>query len=288
MRSPVVLHSCRHASHNARAVCGTDSTMSESVRPPTVVVGTASSVSLPLFPRLFGAHAEHSVVSLWLFRLAGPHSPYRRRDAERSLWAGERLWPLELVPEVLHHADAPRSRLMTAGFHHRRRAGCAWSHFFPRSVGLGPTDCSAKGAFTIAPSMLCQDHAMSSISSYSASPLRHIFTNTPRCFQFRKYWCTELALPNSFGSAFHWQPVRSTYMIASNTVRGFLGFRPPPGRLLYLRPLGRLGFGIRGSTRSHNASDTVHDLCVLMHTSIPQALVKSNNYLRISSKSASW
>jgi hypothetical protein len=131
---------------------------------------------------------------------------------------------------------------------------------------LGPTASTANGAFTIAPSMLCQDQAMCSISSYSASPLRHIFTNTPHPFHWRKYLCTELGLPYSFGSAFHWQPVRSTYTIASNILRGSMGFRPPPGRRLYLRPFGRLGFGIRGAMRSHNASETVHDLGVLMNT----------------------
>jgi hypothetical protein len=131
---------------------------------------------------------------------------------------------------------------------------------------LGPTASSANGAFTIAPSMLCHDQAICSISSYSASPLRHIFTNTPHSFQRRKYLCTELALPYSFGSAFHWQPVRSTYMIASNILRGSMGFRPPPGRRLYLRPFGRLGFGIRGATRSHKASETVHDLVAFTDT----------------------
>ena len=266
MRSPVVLHSYQHASHSARAVCGTDSAMSGSFRQPIAVVGTASSASWPLFPRLSVARAERSVVSSSPFRPASPHTPCRRTDAEQGLWAGKQPWPPGSAREVLHHDDARRLRLTTAGFHGRRRAGCAWCHFFPRSVGLGPTASSANGAFTIAPSMLCQDQAMCSISLYSASPLRHIFTNTPHCFHWRKYLCTELALPYSFGSAFHWQPVRSTYTIASNILRGSMGFRPPPGRRLYLRPLGRLGFGIRGATRSHKASETVHDLSVFMNT----------------------
>ena len=248
--------------------------MSGSVRRPIVVAGTAGSVSWPSFPRPFGARAECTVVSSSPFRPACPHNPCRHTDAECRLWAGKRPWPPESAPEVLHHADSRRLRLATAGFHERRRAGCAWSHFFPRSVGLGPTACCASGAFTIAPSILCQDQAICSISSYSASPFRHIFTNTPLCFHCRKYLCTELALPYSFGSAFHWQPVRSTYTIASNTLRGSMGLRPPPGRRLYFRPLGRLGFGIRGATRSHNASDTVHDLSVLMNTSIPRATSK--------------
>jgi hypothetical protein len=62
-----------------------------------------------------------------------------------------------------------------------------------------------------------------------------------------------------------------------------MGFRPPPGRRLYLRLLGRSGFGIRGATRSHRASDTVQDFSVVMHASIPQPPLKVKNYLRISS-----
>jgi len=111
--------------------------------------------------------------------------------------------------------------------------------------------------------MLCHDQAIPSISSYTANPRRHSFTNTPTRFHSRKYACTELALPYSLGKAFHWQPVRSTYTIASNTRRGSIRFRPAPGRRRYLRPLARLCFGISGPTRSHNASDTVHDLSVL-------------------------
>ncbi len=283
MRSPVSLRNYQRASHNARVVYGTDSATNGFVRRPTCVRGAADCASWPLSLRPVVAHGECNAVSSSPAWLALRHIPYRRINAERDLVAGERLWRPESAPEVLHHADAPRSRLMTAGFHERRRAGCAWYLFFPRSVGFGPTASSASGAFTMAPSILCQDHAMFSISSYSANPLRHIFTNTPLCFQYKKYLCTELALPYSFGSAFHWQPVRSTYTIASNTLRGSIGLRPPPGRRLYLRPFGRLGFGIRGVTRSHKSSDTVHDRSALIRMSIPQPLTKDNTYLRISS-----
>jgi hypothetical protein len=187
------------------------------------------------------------------------------------------------APRVSHHAGSLRLRLGTAGFHGRLRVGCAWFLFFPRSVGFGPTASTANGAFTIEPSMLCQAHAMPSNASYSAKPRRHIFTNTPSCFHSRKYWCTELALPYSFGNAFHWQPVRRTYTIPANMRRGSKGFRPPPGRLLYLRPVTRLCFGISGATRSHRASETVHDLSVLMYHSIATPGLGSNIYLRISS-----
>ena len=116
--------------------------------------------------------------------------------------------------------------------------------------------------------MLCHNQAIPSIASYSARPRRHIFTNTPQRFHSRKYACTELALPYSFGRAFHWQPVRSTYTIPSNTLLGGIGFRPPPGRRLYLRPLTRLGFGISAATCSHSTSGTVHDLTVLIRHDI--------------------
>jgi hypothetical protein len=112
--------------------------------------------------------------------------------------------------------------------------------------------------------MLCHTQAIPSISSYSASPFRHIFTKTPWRFHSKKYWWTELALPNSRGKAFHWQPVRRTYTIASNTFRASIGLRPPPGRRRYRRLVSRCRLGISRATRSHNASETVHDLIALM------------------------
>ena len=51
--------------------------------------------------------------------------------------------------------------------------------FFPRSVGLGPTACCAKGALNMAPSMLCHRQAMPSICSYSANPAFQTASNTP-------------------------------------------------------------------------------------------------------------
>jgi hypothetical protein len=173
-----------------------------------------------------------------------------------------------LASAALRHVDWHRSRLATAGFHARRRADCVSSHFFPRSVGFGPTASWANGAFTIAPSMLCQAQAIPSIPSYSARPRRHIFLNTPRRCHSRKYAWIELALPYSFGSAFHWQPVRRTYTIPPKTLRGGIGFRPPPARRLYFRPGVRLGRGIKDSMRFHKTSDTVHDLSVAMDRSI--------------------
>lgn len=102
---------------------------------------------------------------------------------------------------------------------------------------------------------------MPSISSYSASPVRHKATKKPARSHSRKRLWMALALPKrSLGSAFHWQPVRSTYTIASNTVRTAIGLRPPPGLRRYLRLVGRLGrAGTSGATLAQNASETSHD-----------------------------
>jgi len=89
------------------------------------------------------------------------------------------------------------------------------------------------GAFTMAPSMLCQLQAMPSISSYSASPALHSSMKKPALPQSRKYLCIELELPyTAFGSDFHWQPVRSTRTMPSKTRRGGFSFLPAPGRRL--------------------------------------------------------
>ena len=282
MQSPITPRSCRLVSRSAPEVCGTGSTMSESVPRPTAGHDASGCVSWPLFLLPAGEREGCSRIFLSLPRRAFQHSPYPRTDAG--------LWSLGSVPvgrsvsapKASRHGAGHRLRLATAGFHGRRPASCVWSHFFPRSVGFGPTVSRASGAFTIVPSILCHDQAIPSISSYSAKPRRHSFSNTPQRFHSRKYACTELALPYSFGNAFHWQPVRNTYTIASNTLRGGSRFRPPPGRRLYLRPLTRRCFGTNGLTRSHRTSDTVHDLMKPMrHDS--QADPQCKDYLRISS-----
>jgi len=100
-------------------------------------------------------------------------------------------------------------------------------------VGLGPTASLAVGAFTMAPSMPCQLQAMPSISSYSASPALHKSLKNPALSQSMKYWCIELELPyTSFDRDFHWQPVRSTRTMPSNTRRGGFSFLPAPGARL--------------------------------------------------------
>ena len=232
---------------------------------------------------LFEEHGGCTCGSQWLPEPTHPHSPYQHINAAWEL-SSPAVASLpcdpESVPGALRHAFGLRSRPGTAGFHARRREGFVLSHFFPRSVGFGPTDSSASGAFTMAPSMLCQDHAIPSISSYSAKPLRQSFTNTPFLFHSRKYLWTELALPNSpFGKAFHWHPVRKTYTMPSSTLRGSMGFRPPPGRRKYLRFLSRRGFEMSGLACSQKSSEIVHDLMAFMQhsytimTSIWQAFI---------------
>jgi hypothetical protein len=58
--------------------------------------------------------------------------------------------------------------------------------------------------------MLCQAQAMPSISSYSASPVCHSRKKKPLRRQRWKCAWIALPLPKLAGSAFHWQPVRST------------------------------------------------------------------------------
>jgi hypothetical protein len=283
MRSPIILRNCRLVSHIGRAACGTGSTTSGCVPRPTVALDVEGCASSQASLRHAGAHAQCSVASSSLPLRACLRNLCPRIGAALRSWDGAQPLKPGLGPRVSRHAAAPRLRLTTAGFHGRLRVGFASFLFFPRSVGFGPTASSASGAFTIVPSILCHAQAMPSISSYSAKPRRHIFTKTPSCFHSKKYRCTELALPYSLGKAFHWHPVRSTYTIAANTRRGSMGFRPPPARRLYLCAFVRWCLGISGATRSHRASDTVHDLSVLMQHSILTPVSRSNLYLRISS-----
>lgn len=268
MRFRVVLRSCRPVSRSAPAAYGTDSTTRGFVLQPTAWPDASDHASLPSFPHCADGHEECSVAVSLTSQRAYRRNPCRHIDAGSGTGDDGSPKRPAFVPATSRHVDWHRSRLAIAGFHGRRRVSCVSSHFFPRSVGFGPTASCASGAFPIAPSMLCQAQAIPSISAYSARPRRHIFTNTPQRFHFRKYECTELALPYSLGRAFHWQPVRRTNTIPSNTLRGGMRLRPPPGRRLYLRPGIRLGQGISDSTRFQRTSDTVHDLNVLTDHSI--------------------
>ena len=256
------------SSQSARVTSDIGSTMIGFARLPIGEPCSVGCASWPVFLRISGGHEGCSSGPQWLPVLAHRHIPCQHIDAvwePSSPWAVSPKCDPESVPRALHHVFGLRSRPGIAGFHARRREDFVCSHFFPRSVGFGPTDSCAIGAFTMAPSMLCQDHAIPSISSYSAKPLRHSFTNTPFFFHSRKYLWTELALPNSsFGKAFHWHPVRKTYTMAESTFRGSMAFRPAPARRRYLRLLSRLGFGISGSARFQKSSEIVHDFKAFM------------------------
>ena len=271
MQAPASLGNWQSFFHTERATFGIGSTKSASVPLPIAVHDALDSFSSPKSRLPFGGHEEHTLALAWIPEQVDLHTPCPHRDVALAL-------PLEKadpprsrptwVPAVSHHASVPRLRLSTAGFHARPRECCALSHFFPRSVGFGPTASCASGALTIAPSMLCHTQAIPSISWYSAKPARQMRTKTLLRFHSRKYLCTELALPYSFGSAFHWQPVRRTYTIASNTFLASMGFRPPPAFLLYFFFFLRSLFGIRGATLFHKSSETVHDFIAFIHSII--------------------
>ena len=288
MLIPTIPHNLQPFYQIEPAIFGTGSTMNASARPPICGHDSEGFFSCSRFPRPVGAHAERNFFPGSILEPVAPHTLYHHKDA-----AGEPFCPqvvrLQYCPRsaltILRHVAVPRLRLTTAGFHSRRPGGFVWSRFFPLSVGFAPTASSAKGAFTMAPSMLCHDQAMPSISSYSANPFRQRRINTPFRFHSKKYLWIELALPNSpFGKAFHWHPVRNTKTMPSNTLRGSMGLRPPPGRRRYFRFFSLFRFGIRGSTRTQSSSDIVHDLIALMAAIYHKAIFEVNNYLRISSK----
>jgi len=267
---------------NGLTIFGIGSTMNEFSQQPIVLHDTQDFVFLHRFPHHAVEHGECNTVYELPVQRVFPRIPYQHKGVDHLQDVRQQPYQLS-VPAVSSRVCGLRSRLLTAGFHARRQEGFALSHFFPRSVGFAPTDSWASGAFTIAPSMLCHDHAMLSMSSYSAKPKRHIDKNTLWHFHSRKYLWTELALPYSLSNAFHWQPVRRTYTIPSNTFLGSIGLRPPPGLRLYWRPVSRLLSGISGLTFSHNSLDTVHDFFALMDFNIILLKLINKNYLRISS-----
>jgi len=268
MLIPTIPHNLQRVFQTVRVVCDTDSAKNALAQPPICARDIEDSFSWLLLPHPAVSHAGYISFHGSLPGPVALHIPCPHRDAPSAhlLPRAARLPADPRSAQAMpHHASVPRLRLTTAGFHSRRRGDFACSHFFPRSVGFAPTASRAKGALTMAPSMLCHDQAMPSISSYSASPLRQRRMKTSSRFHSKKYLWMELALPNSlFGRAFHWHPVRSTKIIPSNTLRGSIRFRPPPGRRRYLRFFLRFCLGIRDSTRLHNSSDTVHDLIALM------------------------
>jgi len=288
MLIPIIPRNLQPVFQTGPVIFDTDSTTNVLARPPICEHDIEGSFSWLSLPRPVVARAECNASFGSIPARVALHNLYPHTNV-----AVVRLSPkaarlpndLRSVPVRPRHVGVPRSRLTTAGFHSRRPGDFAWSRFFPLSVGFAPTVSSAKGAFTIAPSMLCHDQAIPSVSSYSASPLRQRRTNTPWRFHSRKYWWMELALPNSsWGNAFHWHPVRNTKTMPANTLRGSMGLRPPPGRRRYFRFFARFRLGISGSTRFHSSSDTVHDLMALMAYVYHERFFNVNIYLRISSK----
>jgi len=273
MRKPTLttLRDSMPSSQTGQAAFDSGLATRASVRPPIGEPDSVGSFSWLAPLRLFDEHGEYNADLPSPAKQVLLYNPCLRIGVVSDSSSPEAVSPQcdrGSVPKASHHAFGPRSRLGREGFHVRRRERFASSHFFPRSVGFGPTASRAIGAFTMAPSMLCQDHAIPSISSYSANPLRQSFTKTPFFFHSRKYLCTELALPNSdLGKAFHWHPVRKTYTMASSTLRGSMGFRPPPGRRKYLRFISRRGFEMSGLACSQKSSEIVHDLMAFMRHS---------------------
>jgi len=268
MLTPTILRNCQPSSHTEPTTFGIGSTRTAFALPPIAEHDNVDFFSSrqSLLPSV--EHEGYTLALAWILERVAPNTPYPHKDVASDLPPRKVDPPLfrpTWVPAVSHHASELRLRLTTAGLHSRRPKGFAWSHFFPRSVGFGPTASSANGAFTIAPSTLCHRQAIPSISSYSANPLRQRRTNTFFRFHSQKYLWMELELPNtSLGSAFHWQPVRRTYTMASKTFRGSMGLRPPPGRRRYFFAFKRLYLGISGSTRFQSSPDTVHDFTALM------------------------
>lgn len=268
MLTPTIPRNWRSSSHTEQAAFGIDSTKSAPAPPPIAEHDALDFFSSPepLVP--FAEHEGHTPALAWILEPVDLHTLYPHKDVASGpplQKADPPRFRPTWVPAVSHHVSGLRLRLMTAGFHSRRPKGFAWSHFFPRSVGFGPTVSSANGALTIDPSMLCHRQAIPSTSSYSASPLRQRRTKTFFRCHSKKYLWMELGLPyTSLGSAFHWQPVRSTYIIPPKTFRGSMDFRPPPARRRYFLAFSRLCFGIRGSTLFQSSSDTVHDFIALM------------------------
>jgi len=190
MLTPTIPRNWRSSSHTEQAAFGIDSTKSAPAPPPIAAHDTLDFFSSPepLLP--FAEHGGHTPALAWILEPLDLHTLYPHKDVASGpplQKADPPRFRPTWVPAVSHHVSGLRLRLMTAGFHSRRPKGFAWSHFFPRSVGFGPTVSSANGALTIDPSMLCHRQAIPSTSSYSASPLRQRRTKTFFRFHSTKY-----------------------------------------------------------------------------------------------------
>jgi hypothetical protein len=201
MLTPIIPRDLQPVFQIGPATYDTDSAMNALARLPICEPDIEDSFSWLPLPRPVVSHAGCNASPESIPGPVALRSLYPHKDAPSvhlSPRAARLPDDLTSTPVRPHHVAVPRSRLTTAGFHCRRREDFAWSRFFPLSVGFAPTASSAKGAFTIAPSMLCHDQAMPSISSYSASPLRQRRAKTPWRLHSKKYFWMELELPNSF------------------------------------------------------------------------------------------
>ena len=167
----------------------------------------------------FGSLADIACIKAEIF-----DCPFLRTDDSR---VQQRADPLAVV--YVGSADDKRQRDAT-GVDERVSLGF---HFFPRSVGFGPTDSCASGASTFVPSPDGHSQAIPSNSSYSASPLRQIAVNNPALAHCRNRACrADEPSPSNFSreNAFQMIPVRSTYTIPEKYSRSlYFAFLPPPG-----------------------------------------------------------
>ena len=166
MPIPIMLHDSWLPSRIAPGVSETGSTMNVSVPQPSVVDDSVGFSSWPPPLHFSDEREEYTLADALSWRPAFPHILCRRKDvveSPESCYGIASRFVSASIPAVLHHAGWPRQRLSTAGFHARPREDCALPHFFPRSVGFGPTASIASGALTIAPSILCHSQAIPSI-----------------------------------------------------------------------------------------------------------------------------
>ena len=162
MLIPIIPRNLQPAFHIGPIISDTDSATNVPARPPIGehdIEGSFSWLSLP-HPVVARAECNASLASIPV--QVALHILYRHTNAAvvcRFPKAARLPSDLRSAPARPHHVGVLRSRLTTAGFHSRRPGDFAWSRFFPLSVGFAPTASSAKGAFTMAPSILCQDQA---------------------------------------------------------------------------------------------------------------------------------
>ena len=238
----VTPHATHQVFHNQSLSFDIDSAMKKSSQPPSDVA------SFFLFRFVFLRNGDGYVESTLaqLLRLASQHS--RHPGTDYCYFPPFQSFSLPVPDSTdVNRACWLLTRRRKAGRHDRRPVPSASSPFFPRSVGLGPTDSMASGALFVLPSILCHNQAIPSISSYSTSPAFHIRSNTPARDHSMKYRWIAVPTPNSdFGNALHCIPVRAPYTIPSNIFRFGIRGRPAPSERLYFLSGSRVRSGISG------------------------------------------